>query len=54
MGHDYRPKLQAVGTQRDEGYPFECSIPDDDMTQENILELIINDDDDDNIIDVEA
>ena len=40
------PKLQAVGSQRDEVDIFECSISGCDMAQEDILELIIDDDED--------
>ena len=46
------PKLQAVGTPKDEVDLFECSISEGDMAQEDILELII--DDDDNIIDIKG
>ena len=31
------PKLQAVGTPRDEVYLFECSISEGDMAQEDVL-----------------
>ena len=50
------PKLEAVGTPRDEVDFFECSISEGDIAQEDILDLIIDDDDDDddNIIDIEG
>ena len=48
------PKLQAVGTPRDEVDLFEHSISEGGMAQEDILELIFDDDDDDNIIDIEG
>ena len=48
------PKLQAVGTPRDEVDLFECSISEGDLAQEDISELILDDDDDENIIDKEG
>ena len=43
-------------TPRNEVDIFECSISEDDMAQEDILEFTIDDDDDndDNIIDIEG
>ena len=48
------PKLEAVGTPRDEVDFFECSISESDIAKEDILEIIIDDDDDGNIIDIEG